>query len=300
MRSMTTSPLRLYQLLARLPGPSHLSRRILTIAFVCTHIPLLVLTGFLLSQGTWSQEVQIIVIAIISGSTLLGIAITLSALRAYMEPVQAVIAAMENYVKSHQLPRLPTTYTDELGTLLAKTQSTLTALHHEIEAVQELSLRDELTQLHNRRFFNYQSGLLFNHAQRHNQSLCLMICDLDHFKQVNDRFSHQVGDLVLQKVAKVLMAETRSLDLVARLGGEEFAIVLPDTDLKQAEPLGERLRFAIANYHWATIEPELTITLSIGISDNRTALSIQELMIAADQKLYQAKNNGRNRVMVSK
>ncbi|MEM6599376.1 MAG: GGDEF domain-containing protein [Cyanobacteria bacterium P01_C01_bin.69] len=297
---MTTSFLRLYQLLARLPGPSYLNRQILVIAFLGTHIPLLALISFLISQGTWSRQVQIAVLAIISGSTVLGIIVTLSALQAYMEPVQAAIAAMENYVKSHQLPRLPTTYTDELGILLAKTQSTLTVLHYEIEAVQELSQRDELTQLHNRRFFNYQSGLLLNHAQRHNQSLCLMICDLDHFKQVNDRFSHQVGDLVLQEVAKVLMTETRSLDLVARLGGEEFAVVLPDTDLQQAETLGERLRFAIANYHWATIEPELTITLSIGISNNRTALSIQELMIAADQNLYQAKNSGRNQVMVSK
>lgn len=294
---MTTSPLRLYQLLARLPGPIHFSRRILAIAFIGTHIPLLILIGFLLSHGAWSQQAKITALVIILFSTLLGTVVTLSALQAYTEPVQAAIAAMENYVKSHQLPRLPTTYPDELGTLLAQTQSTLTLLHQEIEAVQELSLRDELTQLHNRRFFNYQSRLLLNHAQRHGQSLCLMICDLDHFKQVNDQFSHQVGDLVLQKVSKVLMTETRSLDLVARLGGEEFAVVLPDTDLKQAEPLGERLRFAIADYHWTTVHPELTITLSIGISDQQAGSTIPDLMVAADQNLYQAKNKGRNQVV---
>ncbi|MEM1310832.1 MAG: GGDEF-domain containing protein, partial [Cyanobacteria bacterium P01_H01_bin.153] len=86
---MTTSPLRLYQLLARLPGPIHFSRRILAIAFIGTHIPLLILIGFLLSHGAWSQQDKITALVIILFSTLLGTVVTLSALQAYTEPVQA-------------------------------------------------------------------------------------------------------------------------------------------------------------------------------------------------------------------
>lgn len=301
----------LYRLFTRLPYPQRFSNRILAIAFLGTHIPLLTLTLYLFSHDplngrSWSY------LAVVLTATLLGTGITLAALRAYTEPVQAVIYALTQYTEQRQLPHFPTDYSDELGNLLINVQSTLTTLDRTISEVQELSIRDELTQLYNRRFFNEYAPQLLAQASKGDRAFSLMLADVDLFKRINDRFSHQVGDRVLQQIGRILLQGTRSTDLVARFGGEEFIVAFPETNLEQARTLCERLRQSIESYDWSTLHCELEVTLSIGVTSTSTGVmsigstgagaadiqpsSLETVVSVADEQLYQAKRSGRNRV----
>jgi len=138
-------------------------------------------------------------------------------------------------------------------------------------------------------------GREFAASKRYNFPLSIAIVDIDHFKQINDRFSHQVGDDVLRLVAQMLDSNCRGVDFAARYGGEEFALVFPQTDLRGALVACERLRQRVESYDWSTIHPQLKVTVSIGISSDPT-LPDHEKLLAADEQLYAAKRAGRNRV----
>ena len=162
--------------------------------------------------------------------------------------------------------------------------------------ITELSIRDELTGLFNRRHFNGQMSQLFEQAQRYRSPLSVAIGDVDFFKRINDQFSHAVGDRVLKGVAQILQKNLRSSDLCARYGGEEFVIALPGIGSADAVAACNKVRQAIEQAPWPKIHPELSVTLSIGVSDH-LALGDYEAMIAeADRYLYAAKHGGRNRV----
>jgi len=152
---------------------------------------------------------------------------------------------------------------------------------------------DPLTKLPNRRGFREQLDLELERARRAHGHVTLVIGDLDHFKEVNDRSGHQVGDAALQRVARILDGSARQIDLAARVGGEEFALVLPDTGDTDALIVAERLRCAVREEFVADVVP---ITISFGIATypehGETAAS---LLRAADEALYGAKDSGRNR-----
>lgn len=174
-------------------------------------------------------------------------------------------------------------------------QSNLT-IRRQAERLEELSIRDFLTELYNRRHFDEQAVRLFAHARRYEHPLSVMIGDIDLFKGINDRFSHAVGDLVLKQVADILRKNARVTDLVARYGGEEFVIALPETPLTQAVAICERLRRHIESHDWAEIHPDMKVTISIGVSADAGAASLEAMLQEADRRLYQAKQGGRNRV----
>lgn len=162
--------------------------------------------------------------------------------------------------------------------------------------LKELSIRDELTQLYNRRYFNEQASKLFTQMKRYNHSLSLMIGDIDHFKQVNDKFSHAIGDEVLKAISDILKNSTRASDIVARYGGEEFVIIFPETPLMQAVEQCERLRKLIEDFPWSAIHPDLQVTMSMGLSDDLSLDRFEHILAAADNNLYRAKADGRNRL----
>ncbi len=165
-------------------------------------------------------------------------------------------------------------------------------LKSQANAFEAQAREDGLTGLANRRAFDERLALEFARAQRQQQPLCLVMLDVDHFKTINDRFSHQVGDQVLQQLAQLLKAQIREIDLVARWGGEEFALLLPQTTLDIATEVCERLREAIAALQFAI--PELQVTASFGIACNLDVSSYDKLLSRAVRQLYQAKNRGRN------
>jgi diguanylate cyclase len=123
------------------------------------------------------------------------------------------------------------------------------------------------------------------------------LLDVDHFKRVNDRFSHGVGDEVLRRLAALLSAQCRSNDFAARYGGEEFALVLHDVGVTRAETICERVRAAVEAFAWNQIAAGLAVTISIGLADVAAASSVADGLSEADRRLYQAKACGRNRVV---
>jgi diguanylate cyclase (GGDEF)-like protein/PAS domain S-box-containing protein len=173
-----------------------------------------------------------------------------------------------------------------------------------ISLLQELenqARKDFLTSLPNRRYFFALAEQALSFARRYNNSLSLLMMDVDFFKAINDRYGHKSGDLVLQKLATVCSATLREIDVVGRMGGEEFAILLPDTRGSYALEVAERVRLALENAAVILEEyPEpLKFTVSIGLTtlDNGTA-TVDKLLQEADAALYQAKNSGRNTVVV--
>lgn len=188
----------------------------------------------------------------------------------------------------------------ELDELLARVRAGVRivalqkALIETNQRLEELSLTDSLTRVGNRRAFDDKLAYAFDHARRYERPLSLVLVDLDHFKSINDTHGHDAGDRVLRLVADVLADGSRHSDFVARIGGEEFAVLLPETALFEAMQFGEKLRCNIA------VAPAATgpITVSIGIANmpHSRIVTQADLFHAADQALYRAKANGRNRV----
>ena len=155
---------------------------------------------------------------------------------------------------------------------------------------------DGLTGLHNRRWLNDSFRRQMNRCERNGTPCSIIMVDIDHFKQMNDRFGHLAGDRVLCTVAQVLLNMLRPTDLVARYGGEEFALCLPETPLKGAWVIADRLRKAISNTSTPFEEGKLlpAVNVSIGLAGMQPGQSLDALISAADSALYRAKANGRN------
>ena len=162
-----------------------------------------------------------------------------------------------------------------------------------------LAVTDELTGLYNRRYFDRHLAVMLHKAQNQDRDMALMILDIDHFKAVNDTYGHDVGDAVLREFAGRLRRNIRGVDLACRFGGEEFVVLMPDTDLRQAELVAERVRQSIAERAFeVNAGRPLSVTVSAGAALNESAADTPETLIKrADVALYRAKREGRNRVV---
>lgn len=162
--------------------------------------------------------------------------------------------------------------------------------------VEELSITDSLTQVFLRRYFQERLEEEIKRSFKFNLKFALLMLDLDRFKTYNDRYGHLVGDVILCEVAAVIKNNIRSIDVAARYGGEEFSFILPDTDSQEANFVSLRLLKAIEKKHICAYDEELQITASIGgVVFPSDATDAQELIDKADQALYRAKQEGRNR-----
>jgi diguanylate cyclase (GGDEF)-like protein len=159
---------------------------------------------------------------------------------------------------------------------------------------------DELTGISNRRHFFMQAERELGRAQRFGRPLSAMMLDLDHFKKINDTHGHAVGDGVLQTFVKRALESLRQSDVIGRLGGEEFAVIMPETAHAAAEAAAERLRAHVAEKPLIADREAVQATVSVGVATFHTQdTSIDKLLHRADQALYRAKNNGRNRVEIA-
>jgi len=158
--------------------------------------------------------------------------------------------------------------------------------------------RDPLTRLYNRRYLYDRLDAEIERSTRHDRNLSLIIIDLDHFKNINDQHGHIAGDQVLVRVARILEDMVRSEDICARWGGEEFIVLMPETDLSGAHNLAERLRYALSASPIVLDGSETTVqvTASVGIATLKPGVDMNEFLDTADQYLYQAKNAGRNTI----
>ena len=172
------------------------------------------------------------------------------------------------------------------------------SLRDSVQASIEMAVVDTLTGLHNRRFFDTNFPIAVEQAARAGKPLCLMILDIDHFKHVNDSYGHDAGDQVLKSFAGRVRRTIRASDMVCRLGGEEFAVVMPETSMEVGAKIAERVRSVVEGdlFTYAADRPPLRVTVSIGLASRGGSGSAEPLMRWADNALYQSKEAGRNRV----
>lgn len=168
---------------------------------------------------------------------------------------------------------------------------------NELEQKQrDLATYDDLTGTMNRRAFFENFHTLKKIAERQHSHLTLAYIDIDDFKAINDKYGHVVGDAVLQSFAKTLIESARGSDIIARIGGEEFAMLLPDTDIQGAYSILERIRTQISARALTIDEHTINLSISIGLThyQKETELVVEQLIKQADQALYQAKSEGKN------
>jgi diguanylate cyclase (GGDEF)-like protein len=162
--------------------------------------------------------------------------------------------------------------------------------------LEQQATEDPLTKIWNRRYFDEQLARELARSGQFERPLSIGLADIDNFKQINDCFSHQIGDVVLQTVATLLRLGVRETDVVARYGGEEFALLFPEADRNAAVLLAERLRMNVERFPWSAIALNLAVTLSIGTYTGDGSEDAARLLAAADAQLYLAKHGGRNQV----
>lgn len=202
----------------------------------------------------------------------------------------------------HVARREPQAFTEQEQQLLATVGASLALTLRNADTHQqmhELALRDPLTEVLNRRALDGPLTRELKAGLRYGTPACLLLLDLDYFKTVNDLLGHVAGDDVLKRVAALLGATVRDVDSVGRYGGEEFAVVLPHTDLDQAQALAERMRGAIERHAFELEDGHVRITASIGLASlhDSAIATVGDWISAADSALYEAKSQGRNRVV---
>ena len=183
---------------------------------------------------------------------------------------------------------------------LALSKNEISNLQQSLEAIRAESLTDPLTGLGNRKYFDRMIDMAVQHALAHNESLSLLMFDIDHFKSFNDSYGHLTGDQVLRLVGMSLKQTIKGQDITARYGGEEFAVVLPNTALRQALTVADHIRRAVMAKELkkkSTGEILGRVTISVGVSMLKPGDDTDSLIERADACLYAAKRNGRNRVI---
>lgn len=169
----------------------------------------------------------------------------------------------------------------------------------DLSVQKQKALTDSLTGLANREAYNERVYLEYQRWKRYESPLVLAVCDIDHFKKINDTYGHQAGDRVLKVISQGLSNRLREVDFIARFGGEEFVILLPETRVDTAHNILDKIREAIAQTPFHFKEQPVRITLSIGVSHFQSDDSIESVFARADQTLYCAKQQGRNRCLVA-
>ena len=197
-------------------------------------------------------------------------------------------AATPNFFETRHLKRLQA-LADQAAIAIENAQ-----LFKEME---KLAITDSLTGLYNRRFFFAFAENEIERSRRYNKDLSIIMMDIDHFKKINDKFGHQIGDQVLKEIAEICLSILRKVDVMCRYGGEEFAVLLPETEVGDAAHAAERMCTAISSLRLKTEKGDVSVSVSIGVAEmDKSRGSFEKLLAAADGALYSAKEAGRNRV----
>jgi diguanylate cyclase len=196
--------------------------------------------------------------------------------------VTAIIASLRAYE-----------YITEIQVLNAELEARVAMRTQELE---KLAMLDPLTGAGNRRHLEQRAAAEISNCQRAGDVICVMMFDLDHFKKINDTWGHKLGDTVLQQVVKTAKDLLRPSDFLARIGGEEFVILLPSTNVQAGLVIGERIRAAIAAMDIKSEQNRVTVTASFGLVSMNSEFDLNDSMARADAALYQAKQDGRNQV----
>ena len=216
--------------------------------------------------------------------------------------VSANVDRMMSIMDASQELKPQASLSKELDSLVERVKSmerATRAAETKIAEQRRIALTDSLTQLPNREAYNRRASEELSRWQRYERPLCLAVCDIDFFKKVNDNYGHVAGDEVLKDIASMLRSRLRENDFVARFGGEEFVVLLPETEKQQALQVMEAVREAIEEHSFCWQEEQLDITVSIGIANFKGKDNLESAFTRADKALYSAKDSGRNRCQIA-
>ncbi len=284
----------LYRWLDRSAWPRSYSQRVW---LACNIVLVLVLAAWLAVAVETGTSLMVVAVAVVAGGLASGILYLV--LRTALRPLQLSLEALRTYSEEARVPDLPAGYGGEAGLLMMRLHETLSELERMHGDLRRDAETDHLTGIGNRRWFFQRAAEEISRSRRSGGAFALILIDLDRFKQINDRFGHAAGDQVLRAISALVRRSLRGYDCFARLGGEEFAVLLPEADLAGALTAAERLRARIAALEIAALGGQ-RVTASFGVvqlepGDDK----VEQLLDRADRALYRAKESGRNRVMKS-
>ena len=232
-----------------------------------------------------------LVVALVVLLLAVGLAVSL------VGPLRALLQGVRRVGAGDLTVEIPVRYDDEVGELTRAFNRMARTVHIQQERLLKESITDGLTGLYNQRHFRTLLKQEVDRARRRNETLCLLMIDLDHFKQFNDTQGHESGNELLKLICDAMKENIRDSDAFARYGGDELALILPDTTIEEAHLLGEKLREIVATAPWTGADktPKARVTLSVGGAGYpQDAKSMQDLILRADEALYEAKTAGRN------
>jgi diguanylate cyclase len=228
-----------------------------------------------------------------------------SSLQTQMKKLEAVSKPAEVLQIASEIIRETSSFIDATQTFeesLRDTASEIDQLKGELAKARQQAFNDALTGLMNRRGFDNALEKAINDSSENNSPLCLLLIDIDHFKMVNDTHGHLVGDKVLRGLSRLLVNQMRGNDFLSRYGGEEFAVILPNTPITGAFTVAENLRKSAQKLRLTNVKTgdKLTqVTISTGVSSYRKGESIEDFISRCDKALYRAKNQGRNKAVIA-
>lgn len=247
----------------------------------------------------FSQNLSVAVILVV---TLISALLVFILNQSIILPIRRLMEGVRKFAGGNFAAQVPITSQDEVGELSGAFNDMAKNIRTDRQKLTALTTLDEKTGLFNFRHFKLSVNEEIKRAERYNRHLSLVMIDIDHFKHYNDTNGHPMGDLLLKELSLILKESIRETDMVARFGGEEFILLLPETPRREALKLAESLRLRIKNHVFPMEEkqPNKDLTVSMGVASfpARNVVSSDTLLERADKALYKAKKQGRNRVCI--
>jgi diguanylate cyclase (GGDEF)-like protein len=220
--------------------------------------------------------------------------------RSIARPLIKTLNALESVAEGDLDQKIELGHTDEMGRIATSLNTAIRRMKHDREEIQRLAATDALTGLMNRRAFSETVTKEISRARRYGHPLTLLLFDIDHFKRINDKHGHAVGDIVLGRVGKLINEQLRTSDVAGRWGGEEFVVALPHVGLDGAAVVAARVRIACQDLDIVTEKGrQVPVTVSIGVAELGREDTLHALTERADHGMYLAKKEGRNRVVIN-
>lgn len=296
---MQEESLKIYKFLSRFPFPNSYLGKIMLIAFFGIQVPLIILiiySVYSTPQGTEST-VRILVSTVIA--SVLGTAFTLYVLYYLLAPVSLASKKLREYITDKKMPDLPTYYKDGAGQLMSDVQYTVSHIDKLIRSLEKTSSTDYLTGTYNR--FSAETRLKEDIARsgRSEHKMTLVLLDLDDFKIINDEYGHDIGDFCLKHVVNIVKSNIRESDWLARWGGDEFMIMLLDSDEIYASTVLERISASLEENSIPNSQGSITITISVGVTQYKSEFDFERYYKTVDVALLEAKRRGKGQIVYS-
>ncbi|MDO1582513.1 GGDEF domain-containing protein [Rhizobium oryzicola] len=267
--------------------------KVFLVCFLAVHAPLI---GLIVYLAFGLPEDPVPMVSAVVAVTVLGTVFSFAMMWMFFKPLRTLAASVRRFNVDGVPFQLPSDRSDEVGVVLRSVTCMVSDMNLLMMRLKHQALTDPLTGLGNRRWLNERVAEEIARAKRQRETISIIVFDLDNFKQINDRYGHDVGDHVLVAAGELITKHVRPYDLAARIGGEEFCVVLPRTRGADALTIAERLR---ACFEEAIVHPlaKGRVTASFGVYQAEPEDGLARMLTFADNALYHAKQSGRNLVL---